>query len=249
MTTYLLNIKLKTFMATKSKKTGAAKTSTATKAKDTSRTASSDKQVKQSGDNQMEMGEELKTLFVDMLKDIYWAEKALTKALPKMAKASTTEELRQGFEEHLTQTEEHIKRLEQVFELIGQKPQAKKCEAMEGLQKEAEEIMEDTKKGTLTRDVGLIMAAQKVEHYEIATYGGLATLANTFGMTEVADLLEQTLEEEKQTDENLTYIAENNVNFQAGTEDDGEEDDEETDETEDDDEADDDMDEEDEKHK
>jgi ferritin-like metal-binding protein YciE len=197
----------------------------------------------------MEMGEELKTLFVDMLKDIYWAEKALTKALPKMAKASTTEELRQGFEEHLTQTEEHIKRLEQVFELIGQKPQAKKCEAMEGLQKEAEEIMEDTKKGTLTRDVGLIMAAQKVEHYEIATYGGLATLANTFGMTEVADLLEQTLEEEKQTDENLTYIAENNVNFQAGTEDDGEEDDEETDETEDDDEADDDMDEEDEKHK
>lgn len=228
--------------ATKSKKASAEKTSTATKGKNTSRAANTNKQLDSSDANQMQMGEELKTLFVDMLKDIYWAEKALTKALPKMAKASTTEELRQGFEEHLTQTEEHIKRLEQVFDLIGQKPQAKKCEAMEGLQKEAEEIIEDTKKGTLTRDVGLIMAAQKVEHYEIATYGGLATLANTFGMTEVADLLEQTLEEEKQTDENLTYIAENNVNFQAGTEDDGEE---ETDETEEDD--DDEVDEEDEK--
>jgi ferritin-like metal-binding protein YciE len=205
--------------ATKSKKASAEKTSTATKNKKASHAASSNKQMEHSGSGQMQMGEELETLFIDMLKDIYWAEKALTKALPKMAKASTTEELREGFEEHLTQTEEHIKRLEQVFELMGQKPQAKKCEAMEGLQKEAEEIIEDTEKGTLTRDVGLIVAAQKVEHYEIATYGSLTTLANTFGMTEVADLLAQTLEEEKQTDENLTYIAENNVNFPAGIED------------------------------
>lgn len=210
--------------ATKTSKASAGKTSTISKDKNASRTANSDGQMERSGADQMQMGEELETLFIDMLKDIYWAEKALTKALPKMAKASTTEELRQGFEEHLTQTEEHIKRLEQVFELMGQKPQAKKCEAMEGLQKEAEEIMEDTQKNTLTRDVGLIVAAQKVEHYEIATYGSLATLANTFGMTEIADLLVQTLEEEKQTDENLTYIAENNVNFPAGIEDLDEED-------------------------
>lgn len=220
--------------ATKTSKASAGKTSTTTKGKNTSRAANSDGQMKRSGADQMQMGEELETLFTDMLKDIYWAEKALTKALPKMAKASTTEELRQGFEEHLTQTEEHIKRLEQVFELMGKKPQAKKCEAMEGLQKEAEEIIEDTEKGTLTRDVGLIIAAQKVEHYEIATYGGLATLANTFGMTEIADLLVQTLEEEKQTDENLTYIAENNVNFPAGIEDQDEEESDETEEDEED---------------
>lgn len=217
--------------ATKSKKTStgkasAAKTKDTLKGNSTSRATGNNKQMEHSGAGQMQMGEELETLFIDMLKDIYWAEKALTKALPKMAKASTTEELREGFEEHLTQTEEHIKRLEQVFELMGKKPEAKKCEAMAGLQKEAEEIIEDTDKNTLTRDVGLIVAAQKVEHYEIATYGSLATLANTFGMTEIADLLVQTLEEEKQTDENLTYIAENNVNFPAGIEDqDGEEED------------------------
>lgn len=205
--------------ATKSKKASAGKTNTATKGEPALRTASADGTMKRSGANQLQMGEELETLFIDMLKDIYWAEKALTKTLPKMAKASTTEELRQGFEEHLTQTEEQIKRLEQVFELMGRKAEAKKCEAMEGLQKEAEEIIEDTEKGSLTRDVGLIVAAQKVEHYEIATYGSLTTLANTFGMTEIAELLGQTLEEEKQTDENLTFIAENNVNFPAGIED------------------------------
>ena len=205
--------------ATKSGKASSGKTNESTSGKNTSRTGSSDGQMERSGSSQMQMGAEMETLFTDMLKDIYWAEKALTKALPKMAKASTTEELRQAFEEHQTQTEEHIKRLEQVFELMGQKAQAKKCDAMEGLQKEAEDVIAETEEGSLTRDVGLIIAAQKVEHYEIATYGGLATLANTFGMTEVADLLVQTLEEEKQTDENLTYIAENNVNFPAGIED------------------------------
>jgi ferritin-like metal-binding protein YciE len=223
--------------ATKSKKSSTeknstGKTSTATKSSATSRAVDSDQQMESSGDGQIQMGSEMEELFTDMLKDIYWAEKALTKALPKMAKASTTEELSQAFEEHQTQTEEHIKRLEQVFELMGQKPQAKKCEAMEGLQKEAEEIIEETEEGSLTRDVGLIIAAQKVEHYEIATYGGLATLAKTYGMTEVADLLAQTLEEEKQTDENLTFIAENNVNFPAGAEDAGEEEDTEDEEME-----------------
>lgn len=191
----------------------------ATKSRKTSSGKNENTQAKGSQSTNRQMGEEMEKLFTDTLKDIYWAEKALTKALPKLAKASTTTELTQAFEEHLTQTEEHIRRLEQVFELMGHKAQAKKCDAMEGLQKEAEEVIEETPEGSLTRDVGLIIAAQKVEHYEIATYGGLTTLANTFGMTEVAELLGRTLEEEKETDENLTYIAENNVNFPAGIED------------------------------
>lgn len=186
------------------------------------KTHSSAKTKAKAQPSDMKMGEELDMFFTDALKDIYWAEKALTKALPKMAKAATSQELQQAFHDHLIQTEEHVSRLEQVFEHLGKKPQAKKCEAMEGLNKEAESIIEETKEGTHTRDVGLIMAAQKAEHYEIATYGGLAQLATTFGLSEVADLLQQTLEEEKETDDNLTYIAENNVNYEAGQE--GEED-------------------------
>ena len=210
---------------TKSRKTSSRKTDDNTrktndnsKQRSTSRTAGPNRQQGQSG-SQMQMGAELEKLFVDTLKDIYYTEKALTKALPKLAKASTTEELGQAFEEHLAQTEEHVRRLEQVFELMGQKPQAKKCEAMDGLQKEAETVIEETEEGSLTRDVGLIISGQKVEHYEIAAYGSLASLANTFGMSEIADLLQQTLDEEKETDENLTYIAENNINFPAGIED------------------------------
>jgi len=160
-------------------------------------------------------GEMLEKFMYDSLKDIYWAEKHLTKAIPKLKKAATNEELIDALDEHLTVTEGHIDRLEQVFELIGKKAQAKKCEAMEGLTKEAESIIEETEKGTSTRDVGIIMAAQKVEHYEIATYGGLAQLAKTMGLTEVAGLLGQTLEEEKEADEGLTSIAENNINHQA----------------------------------
>jgi ferritin-like metal-binding protein YciE len=148
-------------------------------------------------------------------KDIYWAEKNLTKALPKMQKNATTEELQTAIEHHTEQTEEHVARLEQVFELLGKKPQAKKCEAMEGLIKEAQSIMEETEDGTMTRDVAIIMAAQKVEHYEIATYGGLVTLARTMGNEEVAELLAETLEEEKQTDLDLTAIAESNINWAA----------------------------------
>ena len=112
----------------------------------------------------------------DSLKDIYWAEKHLTKAIPKLIKAATNETLISALEEHLEVTEEHVSRLEEVFELFGKKAQAKKCEAMEGLTKEAESIIEETEEGTSTRDVGIIMAAQKVEHYEIATYGGLTQL-------------------------------------------------------------------------
>ena len=157
----------------------------------------------------------LQKLFVDELKDIYWAEKHLLKALPKMAKASTSDKLKQAFTDHLEATQGHVSRLEKAFELLGEKVQAKKCEAMAGLTKEGEGIIEDTEKNTLTRDVGLIMAAQKVEHYEIATYGSLAQLAKTLGKNAVADIMIQTLNEEKEADELLTSIAENNINAEA----------------------------------
>jgi ferritin-like metal-binding protein YciE len=166
---------------------------------------------------------QLGKFFLDALKDIYWAEKHLTKALPKMEKAATSEELQEAFASHLTLTQEHVSRLEQVFEKLGEKAQAKKCEAMEGLTKEADSIVEETEEGTMTRDAALIMAAQKVEHYEIATYGGLVQLANTQGLSEVADILGQTLREEKETDDALSEIAENNVNEEAKEEGAGEE--------------------------
>lgn len=167
---------------------------------------------------QSDGGEMLEKFMYDSLKDIYWAEKHLTKAIPKMMKAATNDELIAALEEHLDVTEGHVERLEQVFNIIGKKAQAKKCEAMEGLTKEAESIIEETEDGTSTRDVGIIIAAQKVEHYEIATYGGLTQLAKTMGLTEVADLLGQTLAEEKEADEGLTSIAENSINLQAEAE-------------------------------
>ena len=132
-----------------------------------------------------------------------------------MQKAATTEEIKSAIEEHLPQTKEQVTRLEEVFSHLGKKPQAKKCDAMEGLIKEGESIIEETEKGSMTRDVGIIMAAQKVEHYEIATYGGLVQLAKTMGLDEVAGILTETLEEEKRTDQGLTDIAENNINWQA----------------------------------
>jgi ferritin-like metal-binding protein YciE len=168
---------------------------------------------------------QLEKFFVDALKDIYWAEKHLTKALPKMQKAATSEELQQAIEDHLVQTEEHINRLEQIFEQIGHKPQAKKCDGMEGLVKEGESVVEETEDESATRDVGIIVSAQKVEHYEIAAYGGLAQLATTMGLDDVAEILNQTLEEEKEADALLTQIAENNINWEAENE--GEEEEEE----------------------
>jgi ferritin-like metal-binding protein YciE len=160
----------------------------------------------------------LMNFFTDELKDIYWAEKHLTKALPKLKRAATSEELQQAFEEHLEVTNEHVRRLEQVFEMLGKKAQAKKCDAMEGITMEAQTVMEETEKGTATRDVALIMAAQKAEHYEIATYGGLVQLAKTIGQEDIANILHETLEEEKEADQTLTDIAENNINYQAATE-------------------------------
>jgi ferritin-like metal-binding protein YciE len=158
---------------------------------------------------------QLEKFFTDSLKDIYWAEKHLTRALPKMQKAATTEELKSAIEEHLAQTQEQVTRLEQVFELFGKKAQAKKCDAMEGLIKEGESVLEETEAGSMTRDAGIIMAAQKVEHYEIATYGTLVQLAKTLGNEEAAEILQTTLDEEKQTDENLTAIAESGINWEA----------------------------------
>ena len=160
----------------------------------------------------------LKEFFIDELKDIYWAEKHLAKALPKLSKGATSKELANALSEHLEATKEHITRLEQVFELLGEKARAKKCDAMAGLVEEGAGILEDTEKGTATRDVGIILAAQKVEHYEIATYGGLTTLAKVLGLNDVAKILGQTLGEEKEADELLTTIAENHVNYDAATE-------------------------------
>ena len=158
---------------------------------------------------------QLEKLFTDSLKDIYWAEKHLTKTLPKMKKKATTDQLKSAIEEHLTQTEEHVRRLEQVFEICGKKAQAKKCDAMEGLSKEGDSVVEETEDGSMTRDAGIIMAAQKVEHYEIATYGSLVQFAKTLGMDKAAEILHKTLDEEKQTDEKLTEIAEWHVNQAA----------------------------------
>lgn len=157
-------------------------------------------------------------LFIDELKDIYWAEKHLSKALPKMQKAASAAELADAFAKHLEETKGHIERLEEVFGLLDKKAQAKKCDAMEGLVEEGKSIIEDTEDGTATRDVGLILAAQKVEHYEIATYGGLTQLAKTLKLTEVAKILGQTLAEEKNFDETLTGIAENAINYEAAEE-------------------------------
>jgi ferritin-like metal-binding protein YciE len=163
-------------------------------------------------------GSMLEDYFVDSLKDIYWAEKALTKALPKMSKAATSKDLRKAFDQHLTVTERQLGRLNKVFEKLGKRAQGKKCDAMEGLIKESESIISETKEDTFTRDAALIMAAQKVEHYEIATYGGLVQLAKTLGKTGIAGILESTLKEEKQTDETLTRIAEGHINVEASGE-------------------------------
>jgi ferritin-like metal-binding protein YciE len=156
-------------------------------------------------------------LFEDSLKDIYWAEKALTKALPKMIKKATASELVEAMEEHLSETEAQVEKVEQVFEMLNKKPVAKKCEAMNGLIKEAEEIIKQTDDGAM-RDAGIIAAAQKVEHYEIATYGTLKTFARNLGLEDAANLLEEILEEEKSADEGLTRIAENTINMHAAYE-------------------------------
>jgi ferritin-like metal-binding protein YciE len=161
---------------------------------------------------------EFHEFFVDELKDIYWAEQHLVKALPKMKKAATSPELAAAFDKHTAETQTHIETLEKVFKLLGEKPVAKKCDAMAGLLEEANGIIEDTEKGTMIRDAGLILAAQKVEHYEIATYGTLRVFAANMGHTDVEELLSKTLENEKATDIALTVLAESAINEPAAAE-------------------------------
>lgn len=168
---------------------------------------------------------QLMKLFEDELKDIYWAEKALVKGLPKMIKKATSGELITALTNHLAQTEEQVRRVEQVFDVIEKKAVAKKCEAMEGLLKEAETIMGDTVQGAM-RDAGIISAGQKIEHYEIATYGTLRQFAQTLGLNEAVGLLQMTLDEEKAADELLTQVAVSAVNIEASQEEDEEEEEE-----------------------
>ena len=163
-------------------------------------------------------GSMLEDYFLDGLKDIYWAEKALTKALPKMAKAATSQELKKAFQQHLEVTKKQISRLDKVFQQMGEKAQGKKCEAMKGLIEESESIISDTRDDTFTRDAALIIAAQKVEHYEIASYGGLVQLAKTMNKKGIANSLGVTLNEEKKTDVLLTKIAEKSINLEAAQE-------------------------------
>lgn len=156
----------------------------------------------------------LKEFFVHQLKDIYWAEKKLAKTLPKLQEAATTPELKNAFGNHRQQNETHMNRLEQVFGMVNEKVDSSKCPAMAGIVDEGEEIIDETERGTAQRDTGLIFAGQKAEHYKIATYGGLVSLAKTMGYNNAADVLRQTLNEEKEADAQLTRIAENNINYQ-----------------------------------
>jgi ferritin-like metal-binding protein YciE len=156
----------------------------------------------------------LDELFLTQLQDIYDAEKRIVRALPKMAEAADNQELRDGFLEHLEQTKGHVERLEQVFQTIDTKPRAKACEAMKGLLAEGEEVIA-AKGEPEVRDAGLIAAAQKVEHYEMAAYGCLCTWAEQLDNQEARNLLHETLEEEKQTDMKLTQLAEQRINMQA----------------------------------
>ncbi len=158
----------------------------------------------------------LRELYIDELKDLYSAETQLLKAIPKMAKASASEELRKGFEAHLEQTREHVNRLEKVFGNLGERPKGKKCKGMEGLIAEGGEMIEEHDESEM-RDAGLISAAQRVEHYEIAGYGCVKTYAALLGDHEAVNLLEQTLQEEKETDQKLTLLAEK-INVEAAGE-------------------------------
>jgi len=180
-------------------------------------TTVSKSEPKKSTNNKMEQSKFHK-LFTDELKDIYWAEKHLVTALPKMVKGATTQELKDAIQGHLEETKTQVTRLEQVFELLGMKATAKKCDAMEGLIEEGKSILEDTEEDSMVRDAGIIIASQKIEHYEIASYGSLVALAEKMGHTEAMELLKMTLEEEKGADEKLNMIATEHINEAASEE-------------------------------
>ena len=152
------------------------------------------------------------------LKDIYWAENKIIEAIPKMQKESTTVQLEKTLGEHLEVTKGQVERLNQIFEKLGEKASGKKCDGIAGIIEEGKEVIDETEDGSVTRDVGIIVSAQKIEHYEIAAYGGLAQLARTMGHDDIAELLHETLEEEKEADRLLTQIAESDINYEASTE-------------------------------
>ena len=156
----------------------------------------------------------LEPLFVEELRDIYNAENQLTKALPKMAKAASSEELKSAFQEHLEQTKEHMERLEEIFEEMGKKPTGKTCKAMKGLVEEGSEMMQEDGEDSVI-DAAIIAAAQKIEHYEIASYGTVRAWAEQLGKDDAVDLLQQTLDEESETNEKLTELAESSINVEA----------------------------------
>jgi ferritin-like metal-binding protein YciE len=160
--------------------------------------------------------ESLKDLYLDELRDIYDAENVIVKALPKMTDAASSSELRNAFAHHLEQTKRHVTRLEQIFEGMGEKPKAKKCEGVRGIIDEGEDLI-GQKGDQSVLDAGLIAGAQRVEHYEMAVYGSLRTWANRIGNSQAVSLLEETLNEEKEADKTLTQIAEQTVNRQAAT--------------------------------
>jgi len=162
----------------------------------------------------MPADKDLNELFLDTLKDIYYAEKQILKTLPKMAKAAQSEKLSAAFEKHQEETEGQIERLEQIFELIGKPARGKRCDAMDGILEEGKEIMTEYK-GTSALDAGLLAAAQAVEHYEISRYGTLKAWATKMDLKQAVKLLDQTLNEEKKTDELLTKVAESEVNYEA----------------------------------
>lgn len=166
----------------------------------------------------------LRELFISELKGIYYAEKQITEALPDMAEAATTDVVRDAFQQHLSETENQIRRIEQIFQHLGVEADEKTCNAVDGLIDDGEVVISDTDAGTLTRDAGLIIAGQKVEHHEIAAYGSLHSLARLLGYHEAARLIEQSLEEEKNTDRKLTEIAESFINERAKMESDTDDD-------------------------
>jgi len=156
----------------------------------------------------------IEELLVAELKDLYSAEKQITKALPKLVKAATSDELKSAFQSHLEETEGQVERLEQIGEILGTKLTGKTCDGMKGVLGEGSEMVEETDKGTSVRDAGLITAAQRVEHYEMAGYGGVIAYAKLLGMDDVVELLEETLDEEKAADQKLTKLAQS-INKQA----------------------------------
>lgn len=210
-------------METKVKKESLAakedsKAKTEMKKKDVAEPKAGTKKSSAATEKDKKSGEEFRDFFIDELKDILWAERALLKALPKMRKAATGKELAASFDSHLAETEAQISTLEQVFDLMGEKPKTKKCDAMEGLISETESIIADTEKGSAIRDAGLILAAQKVEHYEIAIYGTLAAFADAMQEAKVAKLLRSILRDEKKSDKKLTTLALESVNEDASEE-------------------------------